>query len=352
MAYLRGAVALSDREADAWTGHSNQWESREIAKAAHELGYGVDVIDFNDHSFQPDRNYDLVLAIDGQLGRLADAAKATNLLLHVTGSYPPFHNAAEQHRLEELAERRGVICAPRRVVEDSEQFVSALEAATACSLLGNVWTLSTFPESLRAKLRLLPVTASRSGLRKTQDEYVPDTREFLWFFGSGAVHKGLDRVLEAFARNPDLTLNVIGNISEEHDFVAAYDRELTQLANIRWHGYLEPASRAFDRIVARCVAFVAPSCSESISTAAATMLQVGLYPILSRETGISLPSGAGMYLECSSVDEIDDAVNVVFGRAAEALEQEIEATQSHARSEYSRERFAREVRHYLRSVIA
>jgi glycosyltransferase involved in cell wall biosynthesis len=236
-------------------------------------------------------------------------------------------------------------------VRDEEAFVRALEQATACSLLGNAFTLSTFPEHLRAKITLLPVTASRLTQIKAPTEFVPKEREFLWFFGGGAVHKGLDRVLEAFARNPGVRLNVIGNLAAEPDFVDAYHHELTELANIRWHGYLDPGSREFWAITARCAAFVAPSCSEAISTAAATMLQLGLFPIVSRETGISLPVDAGIYLQSSSVDEIETAAATVLELPPSDLAGQIEQTQARALVAYSRESFASAVREYLRGAL-
>jgi glycosyltransferase involved in cell wall biosynthesis len=350
VSYIRETVSLSDVEAAALTGHSNGWESREIARALYDVGYGVDAIDWNDDDFEASRDYDLVLAIDRRLERLGHDTHASRLLLHVTGSYPRFQNAAEQRRIEELEERRGVACVPRREIEDEAAFDRAMQRATSCSLLGNAFTLSTFPEQFRSKITLLPVTASQLARIKAPAEFVPPEREFLWFFGSGAIHKGLDRALEAFARTPRMTLHVVGNISAETDFVDAYRRELTELENIRWHGYLDPASRAFEDIAGRSVAFVAPSCSEGTSPAVTTMLQLGLYPIISRETGVTLPPDAGALLESSSVDEVEGAALTVLDRPAHELAAEIEQTQALALAIHSRENFASAVRDYLRSA--
>jgi glycosyltransferase involved in cell wall biosynthesis len=226
-----------------------------------------------------------------------------------------------------------------------------LHTADRCSLLGNEFTLSTFPEELRPKLTLLPVTGSRLAQIKSGDELVPEPREFLWFFGSGAVHKGLDRVLEAFARRADSTLHVVGNIAAEHDFLEAFSTELTSLENIHYHGMLDTLSDAFVDVLRRCVAFIAPSCSESTSTAAVTMIQAGLFPILSRETGVSLPTATGVYLETSSIEEIEAAVVEVQRRPEASLRAEIESTQAWALAAHSRERFAEELRRYLCAAL-
>ena len=56
---------------------------------------------------------------------------------------------------------------------------------------------------------------------------------FLWFGSNALVHKGLDRVLEAFAEMPEYHLTVCGPIHEERDFLATYHRELFDTPNIR-----------------------------------------------------------------------------------------------------------------------
>ena len=333
-------------------GHTNKWESREFAHALCDLGWVTDVIDFNQADWEPKQDYDVVVALDAELTPLREAVNPSLALIHMTGAAPAFQNAAELGRIDDLARRRGVVCAPRRLVPDPAAAQLAQETADACSLIGNEWTLSTYPAEVREKTTLLDVTASSLRSIKTAGRMIPSPPEFLWFFGSGAVHKGLDRVLEVFAEESELTLHVAGNISGEQDFLNAYQHELTELPNIHLHGMVEPTSREFSKLMDRCIAFVAPSCSEGMSTACATLLQVGLYPIVSRETGISLPDGAGIYLEESSSREIREAVLRVAGAPHAQLERELEAIQSDALNRYSRASFATNIRAYLRNVLA
>jgi glycosyltransferase involved in cell wall biosynthesis len=351
LAYLRTSVELDDAAAQALTGHPNQWESRQFAVALSELGFDVDAIDFTDRSAELYGAYDVVLAIDGGLIELAEKTSAEHVLLHVTGSYPPFQNAAERRRLDELRARRGFVCAARRMVEDEATFVRALYRANSCSLLGNEFTISTFPAEIQPKLTPIPANPAVLHRIKSEGEYVPDTREFIWFFGGGAVHKGLDRVLEAFARRPELTLHVVGTIEAEHDFLEAFSTELTTLPNITYHGALDPISDTFVDIALRCVAFIAPSCSEGMSHAAITMLQFGLFPIISRQTGVSLPEAAGVYLDTCTVEEIEAAALDVYDRPDAALAAGIRLTQSRALALNSRERFAAAVQSYLERAL-
>jgi glycosyltransferase involved in cell wall biosynthesis len=350
LSYLADPAAWRDDD-PRLTGHSNKWESREIARQLSRLGLEVDVIDFDDDEFVPAGPYDVVLGIHSELHRLAGQAEARAALMHHTGAYPSFQNAAELRRIEELYERRGLRCVPRRQVPAGDQYDATLRDAVAASLLGNDWTLSTFPEEHRRKVTCIPVTGSQLSRPKRQDELVPGEREFLWFFGSGAVHKGLDRTLEAFARRPELGLHVVGNIGGEKDFVEAYRRELHELPNIHWHGFLEPDTAEFQAVARRCFCVVAPTCCEGTSPATITMLQLGLHPLISRECGITLPDGAGRYLETCAVEEVETAAVELHTMPEGALRDQIRATQATVSQRHSREGFRRRVGDYLRAAI-
>ena len=63
------------------------------------------------------------------------------------------------------------------------------------------------------------------------------------------MHKGLDLVLEAFARMPELHLTVCGPIHEEPAFEAAFRRELYETPNIETLGWVDIASPAFAELL-------------------------------------------------------------------------------------------------------
>ena len=80
---------------------------------------------------------------------------------------------------------------------------------------------------------------------------------------------------------------------------------------------------------------MAPSCAESASAAVVTCLQVGLYPIVTRDCGVTLAAGAGTYLETCSTDEIEEAVLRVRGMPAADLQAAVAAAQADALSRYT-----------------
>lgn len=289
-------------------GHSNVWESSEIIRCFTRLGFVVDAIAWNDTTFIPPAAYTAVFDIHCNLLRYA--GKQTRKIFHVTGSYPEYSNHAELERLDAVRMRRSCNLMQRRQVSvhDRHLFNMNLAAAEMVTLIGNDVTLATFPENMRAKIRPVIATGAWLPSEVTEADLSSRCREFLWFNGRGAVHKGLDLVLEVFARHPELTLHVVGPYLRERDFVEAYRSELFNLPNIHSHGFLYPGGPAFRKLLQRVRLFINASCSEGISTSAITCMQAGLVPIMSSNCGISMPEGVGWLLRGNSLEEIEATV--------------------------------------------
>lgn len=332
-------------------GHSNVWESAEIVRALNMLGYAVDLIGWDDERFQPCHHYDVVFDIHRNLVRCSGAD--TRTIFHVTGSNPEFSNRAEEARLSAVTERRGVKLAPRRTIgtRDLQVFAENMARADLVTLIGNEVTASTFNPDVRQKARLVIATGA---WLPPETEHAPlpaGRREFLWFNGAGAVHKGLDLVLEVFARHPELTLHVVGPYLKEQDFVAAYGRELFRTPTILSHGFLYPGDRRFLEIVSRAAAFVSPSCSEGISTSAVTCMQAGMVPIISGNCGIALPDGSGITLQECSMEEVEAAVLRIAGSDVSEVQAMSSAARCFAWESYSRKAFSRLMTEAIVSVV-
>lgn len=350
--YLPDAVFLGPKHL-IMEGHSNYWESREIAHIFARHGFSVDAVAWNNLTFYPRReDYTVLFDIAINLQRWTPLfPESVKKLMHITGSYWYYSFQAEMARIDALRERRSVLYAPKRIVLYPELHELSISQADACTLIGNQHTLGTFPAKYHSKIRTVTVSATPVLRPKRADNYVPLERGFLWFFGSGAVHKGLDLVLEVFARNPHLTLHVVGSVFSEPDFVRIYRKELLETNNIHYHGFLPARSSAFADILDQCFCFVAPSCSEGISPAVATCLQAGLLPIISQDVGVTLPDDCGVTLERCDVDTLEEAVLSCFATSSEALERQIRSSQALGMKMFSREAFSQAMEGALRAEL-
>ena len=189
--------------------HSNQWECHEIAKIWVDLGYTVDVINWDNKTFRPKKNYDFFIDIHGNMERLAPLLnRGCKTILHITGSHWLFQNKAEYERLLSLQKRRGFTLMPRRLAEPSR----GIEYADCALAIGNDFTRSTFAYS-KKEIRKINITAVQEFPYPENKDFSHCKKNFLWFGSAGLVLKGLDIVLEAFSELPDCHLYVCGPIA-------------------------------------------------------------------------------------------------------------------------------------------
>ena len=339
VSYIPGSLVCRDDDR-CLRRHSNSWESLEIARIFTRNGYAVDAISWDDASFVPKRDYAAVFDISANLARCSQPG--TYKFFHATGSDPLFSNKAERERLESLKARRGVSIAPRRFIKEADValFHGNLAKADTVTLIGNEVTSATFPDLLRRKLHRVDPTGSYLS-RIRNPRWIDIKREFVWFNGAGAVHKGLDLVLEAFARHPELVLHVIGPYLKERDFTAAYEHELTRCPNIISHGFLYPSSRRFQEITRNVLGFVSPSCSEGISTSAVTCMHYGMVPVVSRNSGIDMTEDMGRVLDTCTIEEIEEMVLSLADTAETEIRRMIAFSQEYALNRFSRKEFSR-----------
>lgn len=313
--------------------HSNFWEALQIAETFLNLGYAVDVIDWDNREFKPERPYSYCIDIHN-LERLTPLLNENCVrILHITGAHWLFQNQAEYSRLLALQQRRGFTLIPRRIAPPSLGIEHA-DFATTC---GNEFTISTFSYA-RKEIHRVPLPATSLYPWPEDKDYEQQRNHFLWFGNVGMVHKGLDLVLEAFAQIPGFHLTVCGLVDKEKDFELAYDWELYHTPNIETVGWIDTDSAQFQEITKKCVGVIHPSCSEGGGGSVVTCLHAGLIPIVSYESSVDVDD-FGFLLKNSSVEDIVQSVKVVSGLSADELKEKSRKAWEYARSFYTRENY-------------
>lgn len=346
--YLKDSILLSPKN-NVFNFHSNLWESREIINALREQKYNVDVINWDDKKFVPQKKYDVIFDISDKIAQYIDILPKNALkLLHLTGSFAPYQNSAEEKRCRDFDKRHGTKYMPKRQVQNIPEVLKTLELADYCSLVGNEYTKQTFPSEIQSKISLIPVTPSALKWIKTRQEIEHSGNGFLYFAGGGNVHKGLDLVLDIFEKHPDWSLHLVCPI--EDDFKETYHTILAQ-PHIHVHGYMDVASDEFIQICKQCRFYVFPSCSEATSTAAVTALSIGLFPILSIDTGVNLPEKCGIVLKNITLDSLEEAIKSAQILPSEIVTEQTYKVQQSILKTYNRPAFAKEIRAYLEKVL-
>jgi glycosyltransferase involved in cell wall biosynthesis len=270
--------------------HNNITESLEMAAVCHELGYRVDVIN---HDNPMAIDYDRYHAVFGWGPPLEnvfrrEAARLPRTILYMNGTVSHVSNAASLERLEALYRRRGVwLPGSARLGGEGLSIAAVVDGVV---VLGN----SVIAQPVRALTGhpVFQLPLFFHAMPAALD--VPDQRDlgrarshFMWFSGSGLVHKGLDLVLEAFAGRPHLHLHVHGDLSRETGFLQAYHHELRELPNVHVEGFLPLDSPRFRSALLETAFIICPSCAEACCSSVLNVCGNGGHvPVLTRECGI------------------------------------------------------------------
>lgn len=288
--------------------HSNNAEAIEIAKSFHEKEYRVDIIRYNANfekiKFKNDY-YDMVFGLEPNFLKAVEKFKPKKSIYYATGAHYLFQNKAEESRLMDLQKRKGVLLKTRRYVQPHES--AMLADAVIC--IGNEWTKSTYNGHAK-RIECIPVSAYSCFSFyeiKSKKNWNNAKKNFLWFGSAGAVHKGLDLLLEIFARNPEINLYICGGSRNEKDFFDTYKKELLDTKNIHFIGWTDPGSENFRKLAVECAFTILPSCSEGMNVAIPTCMQVGMIPLVSKECGLDVED-CGVVFKNNLIETIENEI--------------------------------------------
>lgn len=286
--------------------HSNYWECREITRLFSVRGYSVDCINAGEHKFIPHKNYVACIDIQQDLERLSKYLPVScKKVIHIDNLYYRDYDKQEIKRLEKLRERRGATLVPKRQIKLSQ----SVAIADFLEGFGNETVHNSYRE-FGKPIFSIPISVSEKFDFPENKNFEKSRKHFLYFGGGGAVLKGLDLAVEAFAQLPDLYLHIVGPAAFESDFVKEYEREL-KLPNIICYGrpkiddngHITIGNKPFIEIMNMCAVIIYPSAAEGTSGAVIQAIHAGLIPIITPETGID-PRVGGIIIYNPTVESI------------------------------------------------
>jgi glycosyltransferase involved in cell wall biosynthesis len=333
--------------------HSNPWVVMEMARLFTERGYAVDVINWNDNKFVPRKRYAVYVDIHNNFERLSPSLPEGCIkIMHITGSYPEFQNKAESERINALEKRRGVLLPMRREVP----LFKELNDIDFIEGYGNKTVFGTYP-NIGDKIIPIPVPTMETYDFRENKDFAAARKHFLWFGGGGAILKGLDLVVEAFAELPHLQLSIIGPAAYEKEFEKIYAKELA-LPNITRYG--RPRinregenlvdGRDIREIYDRCGAIIFLSASEGGGGATVQAMQTGLFPIVTPNTGIDewAPS---VVVNDISIENIKKVVEDFSNLPPEKVAQLARDSWMFAREHHTKEAFTKAYEDFLDNIV-
>ena len=346
LSYRIEPFLLKQRSQPIPNDQSWNWECLLIAQTFLDLGYSVDVIQFHNEKFVPEKNYDFFIDIRDRMEALSPLLNQDCVkIFHIDIANMVFRNFAEYKRLLDLQQRKGVTLRPQRYEAPN----LGIEYADYGTILGNDFTVDTFKYANKPIYRT-PISSSEVYSSPEDKDFEAVRKRFIWFGGSALLLKGLDLVLDAFAEMPEYHLTVCGPVSNDKPFEKAFYKELYETPNIHTFGWVNVSSPEFQEITKNSLGLVYPSACEGQAGAVITCLQAGLIPIVSYESGVDVHD-FGEILKTSSIEEIKATVRRIANLPVAELKLMACKAWEYARANHTKEKFAESYRNAVDQII-
>lgn len=331
--------------------HTNFQECFGIAEAFDRLGYSVDVINY-DSSHLPDYSkYSCIFGFGDPFCASFYSHIPDLIRIHyATGAHVQVQNTETLKRAIDIYKERGKwLLNSCRVVKQvwSEQTM----LSDAIVVLGNNWPRNTYATYYNGDIYSLNATynAALAQFDFDSKDFSRAKKHYLWFGSAGAIHKGLDLLLDVFSQHADKTLHVAGLRSSEEDFLTCFHKELS-LQNVIMHGFVDVTSQQYSDIIAKCGFVVVPSCSEACCTSLINCMCNGLIPVFTRQCGVDLKDYA---LEITALTQaaVSDAIERCDSLDDASLKQRSDACRADIMGAYSYDVFKKNMDAILRKIL-
>jgi glycosyltransferase involved in cell wall biosynthesis len=327
--------------------HSNHQECNAIAEILKELEYNVDVINWDNSSYLPNKDYDLVIDNHNNLQRLSPwLQKTTYKIFHATNTYWLFQNTIEYKRCLSFFENEGVMITPNRLRPEG----NSIAFADAVSMFGNGFTAATYG-AFKDKIIQLPMSVTVQPVFDSNKSFRLSKKKFLWLNSHGALLKGLDVLIKVFLGAPQFELFICYNESQDQQFFKAMEIELASSRNIHLLGWVDIEGSLFKDLISKCCWVISTSWSEGGGGSILNCMGNGLIPVITRSCSISLPANCGYYIDNENLGSITNCLSEITTIGDDRLAEMSENSVAFIRENHSIENFRNKYREFIIDVI-
>lgn len=285
-------------------GHQSRREMKVMVKVFNELGYNVYVGRFTDTDLPKDITPTVILGLEPAFEAACKKWPNALKIYYATGA--SFTHAIKMIKLrtDEVNKLNNPIppLEYKRLPTESDRY----ELANWIIQIGSHYTVETYPEQFRSKIKLTRQSSTMVGhFFRHLNLSKKDRHVFLCIVGGGPILKGVDLVLEYFRLHPELKLHLVGPIDDVFfKAVGGYT------SNVVFHGFINTGSKKFKTIAEESMFVINPSCTEGgIPGTVINSMYYGCIPIVSRWASFDGIKDYGFMINDLSVDGISKAVD-------------------------------------------
>lgn len=284
--------------------HSQVLEMNQIVKEFINRDYCIDIINCHEElalEIIKDNKYDVIFGLSDIFYNLCILNSEAKRIIYVTENHPRFSLEKESERINYYYERyKRKFPILRSNLYFKEKHFNVVDYAI---LMGesNYFTNYSFPIKT-----IEPTGLVNNKYIYRERNYEKSKKNFLWFGGKGAIHKGLDLLIDVFSNREDIILHICGLDKKEKRRL-----KIKQKKNIKIYGTISIYSDTFLELVNKCNFIILPSCSEAHSTGILTGMMHSLIPIVMENSGFSRLDNKCIFLKSFKIDYLNSKLSEI-----------------------------------------
>lgn len=327
--------------------HTNMREALVIVRNFIQAGYAIDIADCQSKFMLPllqNKRYDVIFGFGIPFMQACKLNPQARKVIYLTECAPDFSLSQESNRLKYYAERHGV----RFPLERSGKYYQneQIDIASESLFMGNDYTSRAYHERFpHLKILLCPPTGMYNENFTLEHRTEEPKCGFLWFGSNGAIHKGLDILLDVFKDIPQADLYICGLSENDAVVLKAYQR----YTNIHNCHFVQVDSDDYLALIDKVSYCVLPSASEGMSTSVLTCMRHGILPVVTRSTGIDVYD-FGWYIEDYHVEQVEKLIRSLMHISDAELDRRRFAVYQYANQEFSLDAYNMRIKKWIESL--
>lgn len=335
--------------------HTNLTECLTAAEAFHDLGYSVDVINFDDNESEIDfSNYEVVYGqwIPFEKSFLATNTNKIKKIFYGTGTNPLYFQKVTGKCVYDFYKKTGLMLPESGRITN---YAAPLQnmCSDAVIALGNDFCKETYTQvnPLIDYYSLNLFYFDVYDIDLSHKEYSKAKKHFLWFGSSGLLYKGLGLCIDIFSERDDIVLHICGGSKNENKFWNYYQPIVNTSLNIINHGFVDIESDEFKEIMNTCAFALFPSVSEGGGAALLNvMANGGLIPIATKGCSLDL-NELGFIIDDVNQKNVELAISAALMLTDFELREKSETTKHTIRSIYTLDKYKENLKKLIKKIL-